>query len=66
MAENPVDVLERWEDSGAIWRIESLTDERATVVLCTCTGEPVDRIESADDQLLGYLRERERERQDAS
>ena len=59
MADDPVDILKRWEDNGAIWRIESLTDERATVVLCTCTGEPVDRIESGDDQLLRFLRERD-------
>ena len=59
MAESPVDVLTRWEDGGAEWRIESLTDDRAVVVLCTCTGEPVDRLESGDDELLRFLRERE-------
>jgi hypothetical protein len=59
MADTPVDVLTRWEDGGAVWRIESLTDERAVVVLCTCTGEPVDRLESGDDELLRFLRERE-------
>ena len=59
MADTPVDVLTRWEDGGAQWRIESLTDERAVVVLCTCTGEPVDRLESGDDELLRFLRGRE-------
>jgi hypothetical protein len=59
MADTPVDVLTRWEDGGAVWRIESLTDERAVVVLCTCTGEPVDRLESGDDELLRFLHERE-------
>jgi hypothetical protein len=58
MAESPVDVLRRWEDHGAEWRIESLTDERAVVMLCTCTGEPVERLESDDDALLKFLRER--------
>jgi hypothetical protein len=28
-------------------------------VLCTCTGEPVDRLESEDDGLLKFLRDRE-------
>ena len=62
MPDTPVDVLTRWEDGGAEWRIESLTDERAVVVLCTCTGEPVDRLESGDDELLRFLHARERER----
>jgi hypothetical protein len=56
--DDPVEVLTRWEDHGAIWRIESLSDERAVVMLCTCTGEPVDRLESDDDALLKFLRER--------
>ena len=58
MADTPVEVLRRWEDNGAVWRVESLTDERAVVQLCTCTGEPVDRLESADGELLRFLRER--------
>jgi hypothetical protein len=59
MADTPVDVLTRWEDGGAEWRVESLTDQHAVVVLCTCTGEPVDRLESGDDELLRFLRDRE-------
>ena len=61
MADSPVEILTRWEDHGAEWRVESLTDERAVVVLCTCTGEPVDRLESGDAELLRFLRERESE-----
>ena len=59
MAESPVEVLRRWEDHGAVFRVESLTDERAVVMLCTCTGEPVERLESDDDALLTFLRERD-------
>ena len=59
MPDTPIDVLTRWEDGGAEWKLESLTDERAVVILCTCTGEPVDRLESGDDELLRFLRERE-------
>ena len=58
MPDDPIDVLRRWEDHGAEWRIASLTDARAVVLLCTCTGEPVDRIESGDSRLLSYLRDR--------
>lgn len=58
MADAPVEIIRRWEDSGAGWRIESLTDDRAVVVLCACTGELVDRLESGDDDLLRFLRER--------
>lgn len=58
MPDDPIDVLRRWEDHGAQWRLASLTDERAVVLLCTCTGEPVDRIESSDSALLSFLRER--------
>jgi hypothetical protein len=61
MPDDPVEVLRRWEDNGAIWRLESLTEDRAVVVLCTCTGEPVDRLESEDDGLLKFLHEREDE-----
>jgi hypothetical protein len=55
MPDDPVDVLRRWEDSGAVWRIVVLTDHRAVVDLCTCTGEPVDRLESADPALLRFV-----------
>jgi hypothetical protein len=59
MAENPIDVLTRWEDSGAVWRAVHVSDERAVVDLCTCTGEPVDRLESADPELIRFLRQRD-------
>ncbi len=55
--EDPVDVLQRWTGSGATYRILHLSDEAAIVLLCTCTGEPVERLESRDPRFLGYLRE---------
>jgi hypothetical protein len=61
MADDPVEVLKRWEDHGAVFRVESLTDDRAVVMMCTCTGEPVERLESGDAALLKFLREREPE-----
>ena len=55
---DPVEVLRRWEDHGAVWRVVSLSDERAVVDLCTCHGEPVERLESTDAALLRFLAER--------
>jgi hypothetical protein len=56
--EDPVTVLRRWEDAGAAWRAVHVSDSWAIVDLCTCTGEPMDRIESADARLIELLRER--------
>jgi hypothetical protein len=56
--EGPVQVLERWELHGAAWRAVHVSDEKAIVDLCTCHGEPVDRIESSDPDLIRLLRER--------
>ena len=53
-----MDVLRRWEEHGAEWRIASLGDERAVVEMCTCTGELVELLESGDPELLAFLRER--------
>ena len=49
-------MLERWTDNGAVYRVLELTDERAVVEMCTCYGEPVDRLESEDRRLIDYLR----------
>ena len=51
-----VAALERWVDHGAFFRIVELSDDRAVVDLCTCYGEPVDRIDSDDPRLVEYLR----------
>ena len=58
MGTNHRETLERWEDSGAAWRTVHLSDRKAIVDLCTCHGEPVDRIESDDAELIAFLRER--------
>lgn len=60
MTESPIETLERWEDHGAVWRIRRLSDTVAVVDLCTCYGEPVDRLESSDPELIAYLRRSER------
>ena len=41
-----------------MWRAVHVSDAKAIVDLCTCTGEPVDRIESDDPDLIAFLRER--------
>ena len=57
MTDTPtIDALERWVLFGAQWRVVHLSDDRAVVDLCTCTGEPVERIQSDDPVLIGYLR----------
>jgi hypothetical protein len=48
--------LENWTLSGGRWRIVSLSDERAVLDLCTCTGEPMERFESDDPAVIAYLR----------
>jgi hypothetical protein len=57
MADDPIAVLERWTDHGALYRVLELTDERAVVQLQTCYGEPVDLLESRDARLIAFLRE---------
>lgn len=53
-----VEALERWTDHGANWRVLALGAHHAVVELRTCSGEPVDRLESDDPALLRYLVER--------
>jgi hypothetical protein len=52
-----VAVLERWVHNGATWRPVHVSDAKAIVDLCTCHGEPVERIESGDPELIAFLRE---------
>ena len=54
--EDPVAVLERWTDSGAVYRVLELTDDHTVVEMQTCYGEPVDLMESEDRRLIAYLR----------
>ncbi|MDQ3933080.1 MAG: hypothetical protein M3340_00435 [Actinomycetota bacterium] len=48
--------MRRWVEHGALYRIVRLSDDHAVVELCTCHGEPVDRIDSDDPRLVEYLR----------
>jgi hypothetical protein len=42
--------------SGAQWRVVDISREHAVIDMCTCMGEPVDRVESDDPAVIGYLR----------
>jgi len=48
--------LERWVLSGASWRVVDISNKRAVVDLCTCMGEPLERLQSDDPAVIGYLR----------
>jgi hypothetical protein len=58
MAESPVEIVQRWEDHGADWRVVHVSDGHVLIDLCTCTGEPVERLESSDPELIRFVRER--------
>lgn len=53
--------LERWEESGATWTVLELSDDRAVLELCTCYGEPVDRVQSDAAELIAFVRRRRAE-----
>ncbi|QEC48260.1 hypothetical protein FSW04_12245 [Baekduia soli] len=55
MSETAVEVLERWEAHGALWRLCWRSEKEAVVDLCACTGELMDQVRSADPELLAYL-----------
>lgn len=60
MDDDPVEVLRRWEDSGAHWTVLSRRAGRVTVGLFRCDGgEEVDRLTSTDQRLLEFLAGRE-------
>ncbi len=48
--------LEDWELGGAKWRAIDLSDERAVVELCACTGEPMDMVQSQSPEFIEFVR----------
>ena len=60
-SEEPLDVLRRWEESGAVWRVISSSKDTVDIALLTCTaGEEIGRIHTSDPQVRAYLRSRTR------
>jgi hypothetical protein len=56
MADDPLVVLRRWEEAGAVWRVVSRTEAGVVIALMTCTaGEEVARLRSADPQVLAHV-----------
>lgn len=56
---DPVVILQRWEDSGAVWRVLARGASGVTVGLFQCDGgEEADRLFSADPRVLRYIGER--------
>lgn len=52
--------LQRWSDSGAVWRVLTRSRDSVTVALFTCDGgEEVDRLTSSDPAVLDFLAERD-------
>jgi hypothetical protein len=48
--------LERWELFGATWRVVELSDDRALLDMCACTGQLVERRSSDDPKLIERVR----------
>lgn len=57
----PVEVLRRWEASGAVWEVLSESGDELTVALLTCdAGQEMGRVRSADPALWDYVAGRRR------
>lgn len=55
-ADDPVEVLSRWEAAGAVWRVVARRDGAITVALCQCDGgAEVHRLTSTDPRLVTYV-----------
>jgi hypothetical protein len=51
--------LQRWEDSGAHWRLISRAGGRLVISLCRCDGgEEAAQLASSDPDLLSYVGDR--------
>lgn len=60
-ADDPVEVLRRWEAFGAVWEVVASTPAELTVSLRRCdAGEEVSRLVSGDPALRAYVEEHER------
>jgi hypothetical protein len=56
MTDDALARLRRWEESGATWRVIVRTDQDVEIALLTCdAGEEMDRLRSADAELLDYV-----------
>lgn len=57
MSDDPSEILRRWSDSGAHWKVIGRHGEALTIGLFRCDGgEEMDRITSSDPRLHAFLR----------
>jgi hypothetical protein len=48
--------MQRWSDSGAVWRVVARSPDSISVALLSCDGaEEVDRLTSGDPAVLKFL-----------
>jgi hypothetical protein len=59
--EATIDELRDWELNGAVWRPVEIHADLAVVDLCSCSGELMERVESADPDFIAFVRERDEE-----
>jgi hypothetical protein len=52
-----IEYLKDWELNGATWRPLSVSDDRAVIELCSCSGEAMDLVESDRPELIAYVRD---------
>jgi hypothetical protein len=51
--------LQRWEASGAVWRVAARSASGLTIALCRCDGgEEVGRFSSNDPELVAFVGDR--------
>ncbi|HUZ29484.1 MAG TPA: hypothetical protein VMU90_09600 [Solirubrobacteraceae bacterium] len=48
--------LRDWELNGATWRAIDISEQRAVIELCTCSGERLDVVESQEPELIEFVR----------
>ena len=58
-SDDPVEMLRRWTDVGGTWRVHGRRRDTLIIGLYRCDGgEEVDRLISADPNLLRYVGDR--------
>jgi len=57
MRRTTIKELQDWKLGGAVWRPVEVGDERVVIDLCSCSGEPMDRVQSDAPELIEFVRE---------
>jgi hypothetical protein len=51
-----VSTLDQWTLFGGRWRLIEISEKQATVEMCACTGEAMERLQTDDPGTIGFLR----------